>query len=129
MITGGGFSLIKEMTKDEFGFRSVDNIDPEDLRITSKMWEKRGLVAMGKTLEHTSLYGNDLSDNENAESMIEMFLNLPAKVITQCVLRIHEEFSKFFCTEYFEETLEEKDHDSPLAQLHGIQKCFIIFQN
>ncbi len=74
------------MTKEELGFRSIENIDPEDLRMSSRMWEKRGLVAMGKTLEHTSLYGTDLSDDENAESMMKMFLNLPAKVITQGVL-------------------------------------------
>jgi hypothetical protein len=55
------------------------------------------------------------------------FINLPAKVITQGVLSIHEEFSKFFCAEYFEGTLEEKN--SPLAALHGIQNCFIIIQN
>jgi hypothetical protein len=129
MITGGILPSIKEMTKDEFGFGSMENIDPEDLRMSSKMWEKRGLVSIGKTLEHTSLYGTDHSDNENAdsESMMKMFLNLPAGVITQAVSRIHEEFSKFFCSKYFQETLEEKD--SPLAQLHGIQKCFIIIQN
>jgi hypothetical protein len=38
MITGGRLSSIKEMFKDEFGFRSMGNIDPEDLRMSSKMW-------------------------------------------------------------------------------------------
>jgi hypothetical protein len=66
------------MTKDEFGFRSMDNIDPEDLRMSSKMWEKQGLVSMGETIEHTSLYETDHSDDENAESMMKTFLNLPA---------------------------------------------------
>jgi hypothetical protein len=45
---------------------------------------------MGKRLEHTSLYGTDLSDDENAESMMKMFLNMPAEVITQGVSRINE---------------------------------------
>jgi hypothetical protein len=66
-------------------------------------------------------------DDENAESILKMFVGLPAEVITQGVSKIHEEFSKFFCAEYFEETLEEKV--SPLAPLHGIQKCSLIIQN
>ncbi len=127
MITGGRVPSIREMAKDEFGFRSMENTDPEDFRMSPKMWEKLGLVSMGKTIEHTSFCGTDLSDDENVESMMKMCLYLPAEVITQGVSRIHEEFSKFFCAEFFEEILEEKD--SPLAQLHGIQKCFIIIQN
>ncbi len=77
------------MTKDKYGFRSMEDIDPVDLRMSSKMWEKRGLVPIGKMIEHTSLCGTDLSDDENAESMMKTFL------ITQSVSRIHEEFSKF----------------------------------
>jgi hypothetical protein len=56
-------------------------------------------------------------------------VSLPAEVFTQGVSKIHEEFPKFFCAEYFEETLELEEKDSPLAPLHGIQKCFIIIQN
>ncbi len=82
---------------------------------------------MGKTMEFTSLYGTDLSDVENEESMLKMFVGLPAEIITQSFSKIHEESSKIFCAEYFEGTLEEKD--SPLAPLHGIQKCSIIIQN
>jgi hypothetical protein len=74
--------------------------------MSSKMWEKKGLVPMGKTIEHTSLYGTDLSDDKNAESMLKMFVGLPAEVTTQGVSKIHEEFSKFFCSEYFEGTLK-----------------------
>jgi hypothetical protein len=54
----------------------MNDIGPEDLRMSSKMCEKRGLVSMGKTIEHTSLYGTDLSDDENGESMMKRFLNL-----------------------------------------------------
>jgi hypothetical protein len=85
---------------------------------------------MGKTIKYISLYGTDLSGDEKAEYMLMMFVGLQAEVITQGVSKIHEEFlefSKFFCTEYFDETLEEKD--SQLAPLHGIQKCFIIIKN
>ncbi len=78
-------------------------------------------------IEFTSLYGTDFFDDENAESMLMMFIDLPAEVITQGVSKIHEEFSKFFCAEYFEGTLQKKD--SPVAPLHGIQKCFIIIQD
>ncbi len=77
------------MTKDKYGFRSMEDIDPVDLRMSSKMWEKKELVPIGKMIEHTSIYGTDLSDDENAESMMKTFL------ITQSVSRIHEEFSKF----------------------------------
>ncbi len=115
------------MNTDEYGLKSMEDIDPVDLRMSSKMWETRGLLAMGKSIEHTSLYGADFSDDENAESMMKIFACLPDEDITQGVSKIIEEFSKFFCAEYFEETLEEKD--SPLAPLHGIQKPFIIIQN
>ena len=131
MNTNGRFPTTHEMTTDESGLRSMSDIDPVDLRMSSKTWEKRGLVPMGKMIEHTPhymlIYGTDLSDCQNAESMMKTFLNLPAEVITQGVSRIHEEFSKFFCAEYFEKILEEKD--SPFAALHGIQTCFIILQN
>ncbi len=64
------------------------------------------------------MYGTDLSDAENAESMMRMFVGLPAKV-TQGVSKIHEEFSKFFCADYFKEDLELEEKQSPLAPLHG----------
>jgi hypothetical protein len=61
----------------------MQDIDPVDLRMSSEMWEKRGLVPIGKFIERPSLYGTDLSDDENAESIMKMFVNLPAEVITQ----------------------------------------------
>ena len=39
----------------------------------------------GKALDHVSLYGTDLSDEDHAENMCQMFVNLPAEVITQGV--------------------------------------------
>ncbi len=80
MITGGRIPSIREMTTDEFGLRSMEDIDQVDLRFSSKMWEKRGLVPMGKMIEQTSLYGSDLLEDENAESIMNMFVNLPVKV-------------------------------------------------
>ncbi len=53
MITGGRIPSIREMKMDEYEWRSMEDIDPVDLRMSSKMWEKRGLVSMGKTIEHT----------------------------------------------------------------------------
>jgi hypothetical protein len=47
------------------------------------------------------MYGADLSDEENAENMYQMFVNLPAEVITQGVSMKHVEFSKFFRAEFF----------------------------
>jgi hypothetical protein len=114
------------MTTDEFGLTSMEKIDPVDLRMSSKMWEKRGLLPMGLTIENASKFGSELSGGENVESMMKMFVGLSAIVIAQGVSKIHEEFSKFFCAEYFKGTLEEKN--SLLAALHGIQKCFILIQ-
>ncbi len=42
-------------------------------------------MPMGKFIEHNSIYGSELSDHENAESVMKMFVNLPAEVITQGV--------------------------------------------
>ncbi len=47
------------------------------------------------------MHGTDLSDEENAENMYKIFVNVPAEVITQGVSMIHREFSKFFRAEYF----------------------------
>jgi hypothetical protein len=81
--------------------RSMQEIDPVNLRMSSRQWEKLGLLPSGKALDHASMYGTDLqvSNEENAESMMRMFVGLPAEVITEGVSKIHEEFSKFFCTE------------------------------
>ena len=73
------------------------------------------------------MYGTDLSDEENAENMYRMFVNLPAEVITQGVSMIHVEFSEFFCAEYFNG--ESTKRGGSLALLHGIQQCFIEIQN
>ena len=102
MIAGGRIPSIREMTMDEYGLRSMENIDPRDLRMSSNASEKKGLMSSGKTIEHASMYGTDLSDEENAESMMRMFVGIPTEVITQGVSKIHEEFSKFFCAEYFD---------------------------
>jgi hypothetical protein len=113
MITGGRISSIREITTYKFGLRSKEYIDPVDLRMSCKMWEKRGLVQimMGKFIEHTQYM--ELIEYE--ESMMMMFVNFPAKVITQGVLKSDEEFFKFFYAEYFEEIPEEKH--SPSAAL------------
>jgi hypothetical protein len=82
MITGGRIPTIDEMTTDEYGLRSMPDIDPVDLRMASRQWELQGLTPSGKAPDHVSMYGTDLSDEENAENMYRMFLNLPAEVIT-----------------------------------------------
>jgi hypothetical protein len=66
----------------------------------SRQRELQGLVPSGKALDHVSMYGTDLSDEENTETMYRMFTNLPAEVITQGVSMIDVEFSKFFHAEY-----------------------------
>ncbi len=118
------------MTTDGYELRSTSDIDPKDLIMLSKnrtkMWEKQELMSIGRFREHASIYDTDLSVYENTEAMVKMFVNLPTEVITQGVSRIREEFAKFFCAEWFKDSLEEKD--SPLALLHGIQECFIIIQ-
>jgi hypothetical protein len=90
MITGGKIPSIREMTTDGYGLKSMKDIDPVDLRMSSKMWEKRGLVPIGKTIEHASLHETDHSDDENAESMMKMFVGLQAEVIAQGLSKIHE---------------------------------------
>ncbi len=82
MITGGRISSIGEMTTDEYGLRSITDIDPADLRMSSRQWELQGRLPSGKALDHVSMYGQgpDLSDEENAENTYQMFVNLPAEV-------------------------------------------------
>jgi hypothetical protein len=75
------------------------------------------------------MYGTDLSDEEHAENMNQMFVNLPAEVITQGVSMIHADFTKFFraAAEYYND--EPIEHGGSLAKMRGIQQCFIIIQN
>ena len=80
----------------------------------------------GKAPDHVSMYGTDLSDEENTENMYRMFVNLAAEVITQGVSMIHGEFSEFFRTEYFNG--ESNKTGGILAILRGIQQCFIEIQ-
>ena len=103
------------------------DIDPVDLRMSSRQWELQGLVPSGKALDHVSMYGTDLSDEGHAENMYQMFVNLPAEVITQGVSMIHAEFTKFFCAEYFKD--ESIEQSGSLAKMRGIQQCCIIIQN
>ncbi len=101
----------------------MSDIDPVDgLKTSSGQWELQVLTPSGKTLDHGSTYGTALSDVENAsaENMYQMFMNLPAEVITQGLSRIHGEFSKFFRAEYFDD--ESNNKGGPLALLRGIQQ-------
>ncbi len=69
MITGGRIPTTDEMTTDEYGLRSMSDIDPVDLRMSSRQWELQGLTPSGKALDHVSMY------EENAENMYQMFVN------------------------------------------------------
>ncbi len=44
MITKGTIPTIEETTTDEYGLRSMSDIDPVDLRMSSRQWELQGLV-------------------------------------------------------------------------------------
>jgi hypothetical protein len=121
MITGGRIPTIDEMTTDEYGLWSMSDIDPVDFRMSSRQWELQGLTPSGEGLDHVSMCGTHHSDEENAENMSRMFLNLSAEVITQGVSMIHGEFSKFFGAEYFDD--ESNNKGGPLALLRGIQQC------
>jgi hypothetical protein len=70
------------MTTDECGLQSLSDIDPVDLRMSSRQWELQGLTPSGKALDHVSMYGTDLSDEKNVENMYRMFLNLLVEVIS-----------------------------------------------
>ncbi len=65
----------------------MQEIDPVNLRMSSRQWKKQGFLPLGKALDHASRYGTDLSNGENAESMMWMFVGLLAEVITQGVSR------------------------------------------
>jgi hypothetical protein len=80
------------MSTDEYALRSMQEIDPVNLRMSSqaRQWEKLGLLPSGKALDHASMYGTALSNEENAESMMRMFVGRPAEVITEGVSKIHE---------------------------------------
>ena len=82
MITGGRIPSITKMSTDEYGLRSMQEIGPVNLRMSSRQSKKSGLLPSGEALDHASMYGTDLSDAGNADSMMRMFVGLPAEVIT-----------------------------------------------
>ncbi len=54
MIIGGRIPSVTEMSTDEYGLRSMQEIDPVSLIVSPRQWE--------------SMYGTDLSNEKNAES-------------------------------------------------------------
>jgi hypothetical protein len=52
MITGGRILSIDEMTTDEYGLRSMSDIDPVELRMSSRQCKLQGLTPSGKALDH-----------------------------------------------------------------------------
>ena len=127
MLGNGRFPDSEEMHTDEYGLRSMTNMDPSDLIMSARQWEALGAASSGKALDHMSMYGTDLTDEEYTANMYRMFINLPAEVITQGVSMIHTEFTKFFCAECFK--TESIEQGGSLAKMRGIQQCFIIIQN
>jgi hypothetical protein len=127
MLVHGRFPDPEEMTTDDFGLRSMTGMDPSELGMSARQWEALGLLSSGKALDHMSMYGTDLTDEEYTANMYRMFVNLAAEVITQGVSMIHTEFTKFFCAEYFK--TESIEQGGSLAKMRGIQQCFIIIQN
>ncbi len=63
--------------------------------------------------------------------MYQMFVNLPAEVITQEVSMIHAKFSKFFRADFAAEYFNGKStkQGGSLALMRGLQQCFIDIQN
>jgi hypothetical protein len=52
IIIGGRIPTIDDMTTDEHGLQQMSNIDPVDLRMSSRQWELQGLglTPSGKAL-------------------------------------------------------------------------------
>ncbi len=140
MITGGRIPTIDEMTTDEYGLLSLTDIDPMDLRMSARQWKLPGLMPSGKALDHVSMYGTELSDQKNAENMYQndqMFVNLPAEVITKGVSKLH---MKNFPNSFAQNTSMMNQITqvglylycvgfNNVALLCGIQQCFIDIQN
>jgi hypothetical protein len=70
MSTNGRIPTIDEMTTDEFGLRSMSDIEIVDLRMSSRQWELQGLVPSGKALDHASMYGTDVAPTLKAGCLV-----------------------------------------------------------
>ncbi len=119
MITNGRIHTIDEMTTDEYGLRSMSDIDLVDLGMPSGQWELQGLVPLGKALDHVSMYGTDLSGEENTDNMYRMFSGKSHYPRSVCdTWRILQ----FFRIEYFNG--ESNKTGGPLALLRGDKAMF-----
>jgi hypothetical protein len=48
MVTGGRIPAIRDITKDEYGLKSMEDINPVDLGMSSKMWRSEDLCQLVK---------------------------------------------------------------------------------
>ncbi len=56
------------MSTDNYGLRSMQEIDPVNMRMSSRQWEKLGLLPSGKALDHAS--PNSFARNISAMNQI-----------------------------------------------------------
>ena len=59
---------IEELSMDESGNRITSDQDPgpENLGLSTLKWEEMGLQSMGQYMDNVSMFGADLSENEQA---------------------------------------------------------------
>ncbi len=79
----------------------------------------------GKALDHVSMYGTDLSNEEN-ENMYQMSMNLQTEVITQGVKNSPNSFAQNTSTT---NQITKVDLWLYCVPMCGVQQCFIDVQN
>ena len=67
MNTNGRFPTTHEMTTDEYGLRSMSDIDPVDLRMSSRQWELQ-VITQGVSMIHAKFSKFFRTEYFNGES-------------------------------------------------------------
>ncbi len=119
-------ALFSWLLEEEFLLSAMKDIDPVDLRMSSKMWEERGLVPMRKTFEYTIIWNWSFQRWECRMHVEDVcgpagWRHRSRRIKDLWIIL------QFFLRWILRGNPWKKD--SPLAALQGIQKCFIILRN
>jgi len=127
MITCGKIPKLVDMEVDEFGMKSISNMTPDQLIISSEQWKTSfNLPSFGVILDDASLFGADLSSSDTAVAMKTAFIAFPMAALQQTISEIHKKAKDKFKMENFPVAHEESEN--PLKKCMKIQLLMVAIQ-
>ena len=127
MMTCREIPKLVDMEVDEFGMKSISNMSPDQLIISSEHWKTSfNLPSFGVILDNASLFGADLSSSETAAAMKAAFIAFPMAALQQTVSEIHKKAKDKFKMDNFPVAHEESENT--LKKLMEMQLLLVAIQ-